>query len=223
MDDYEAEQEYRRQQQEDNSREKRCYIDWFGLKTGPFYVAPRPEIQSRADFDREFSKRHRLFDVVDLDSEENEELSKLTKAFRRSLGDELFSIYKMKKFAEDHGWKVMWTVYDESPGIIDEALSDGEEKEFIKALKAGEVEFKYHKVSGEIRKARGTLNPDLMDIKPKTTDAAIEGGKKKHFVPPTVFIYWDLDAKAFRSFRKDNFIEFKTVESKDEEKKDDED
>lgn len=54
-----------------------------------------------------------------------------------------------------------------------------------------------------------------MDLPPQASGKDVEAvGKKKHFVPPTVFVYWDLDAGGFRSFRKDNFIKFKKVESK---------
>ena len=37
----------------------------------------------------------------------------------------------------------------------------------------------------------------------KATDKKVEDGKKKRFVPPTVIVYWDLEAAGFRSFRKD--------------------
>ena len=56
----------------------------------------------------------------------------------------------------------------------------------------------------------------------KATDKKIEGAKKKHFVPPTILVYWDVEAKGFRSFRKENFIKYEAVKDDGkEEKKDD--
>ena len=86
-------------------------------------------------------------------------------------------------------------------------------------LPSGEVNFSYKKVDGSTREAVGTLKPELMDGA-NATDKKIEAGKKKHFVPPTVLVYWDLEAKGFRSFRKENFIKYEAVKE-DKDKKED--
>ena len=41
----------------------------------------------------------------------------------------------------------------------------------------------------------------------------LEDGSRKHHVPHSVFVYWDLKADGFRSFKRDNFIGFKRVEA----------
>jgi len=124
----------------------------------------------------------------------------------------------MRDFAEDRGYEVEDNVYTDSK--LNESMTEAVEKEFLEALHAGEVEFKFKKKDGTTREARGTLKADLMDIEPKATDKKVEDGKKKHFVPPSVIVYWDLDSKAFRSFRKDNFISWEKPkkEAKKEEK-----
>lgn len=119
----------------------------------------------------------------------------------------------MRDFAEDRDYEVEDNVYLDAR--LFESMSETEEKEFREAMKEGPVEFEYRKVDGTVRKAKGTLKEDLMDLPPQASGKDVEAvGKKKHFVPPTVFVYWDLDAGGFRSFRKDNFIKFKKVESK---------
>ena len=58
------------------------------------------------------------------------------------------------------------------------------------------------------------------DIEEKYKDKLkLKDGEKKHFVPPTVIVYWDLDVKGFRSFRKENFIKYEAVKE-DSEKED---
>lgn len=123
----------------------------------------------------------------------------------------------MRDFAEERGYEVEDNVYLDTQ--LRESMSSAEEKKFLEALKAGKVEFSYKKVDGSTREAVGTLKPELMK-KAQATDKKIADGKKKHFVPPTILIYWDLEADGFRSFRKANFIEYKAVKE-DKGKKED--
>lgn len=123
----------------------------------------------------------------------------------------------MRDFAEERGYGVEDNVYLDTQ--LRESMSEAVEKKFLEALKAGKVEFSYKKVDGSTREAVGTLKPELMK-KAEATDKKIADGKKKHFVPPTVLIYWDLEAAGFRSFRKANFIKFKAVKA-DKDKKED--
>ena len=74
----------------------------------------------------------------------------------------------------------------------------------VSALKKGVAYFTYNKVdkkTGEVteRKAIGTLNGSNYSYDNKGT------GKTK---TPSVVTYWDLEARAFRSFKIENFIKF---------------
>lgn len=140
------------------------------------------------------------------------ELEKMTGEFLASHGSmrdpEKFG-QAMRDFAEDRGYEVEDNVYLD--GRLNESLSEADEKALVKALKAGEVRFSYKKVDGSTRKAVGTLKPGL--IGHGATEKKIEDGKKKRFVPPTVLVYWDVEADAFRSFKKENFIGFEDEEA----------
>lgn len=169
-----------------------CSIVWDGLREGP-----------------KFSGR-------DL------ELKKMTEEFLAKHGKEEDPVkfgQEMRNFAEEHGFEVEDNVYLDSR--MDEAMTEAEEKEFLKALRAGKVKFSYKKVDGTTREALGTLKPEL--IGKGATDKKVEDGKKKRHVPPTIIIYWDLEAAGFRSFRKDNFIKFKAVEDDQKDKDKDKD
>lgn len=136
----------------------------------------------------------------------------------------------MKSFAEQNGYKVVSSVYDEwESQAVNEAMTAAQEEEFLAALRKGEVEFSYKKVDGSTRHAVGTLNPELMKIS-GFTEKKLEDGKKKRLVPPTIIVYWDLepppkDGKerkpGFCSFRKENFISFKVVDDGSEEEEED--
>lgn len=70
-------------------------------------------------------------------------------------------------------------------------------EELKEEMQTGIVEFSYRKVStGEVRQARGTLCDKYFTYDSK-------GGRKPS---DNVVCYWDMDKKAFRSFRKDQFI-----------------
>lgn len=172
---------------------KACSIVWDGLKEGPKYKG-----------------------------RDQEELKKMTEEFLSKHGSmkdpEEFG-QAMRGFAEERGYEVEDNVYLDTQ--LRESMSEAVEKKFLEALKAGKVKFSYKKVDGSTREAVGTLKADLMDGA-KATGKKVEDGKKKHFVPPTVIVYWDLEAAGFRSFRKENFIKYEAVkEDKEDKKKED--
>ena len=70
----------------------------------------------------------------------------------------------------------------------------------ITEMKTQVVEFAFKKADGTTRHAFGTLMPDAIEsfIGPAT------GATKAP--NPDVVVYFDVDAQAFRSFRKDRFI-----------------
>ena len=110
-----------------------------------------------------------------------------------------------QQFLEMHGYEVAFNDWLQN---IDEALGKREAKEFIKLLKREkEVKFKYKKASdGTIRKARGTLNPEV--IKQGLSGEDIDRTRRRRHIPDSIIVYWDLDRKMFRSFRKANFISY---------------
>lgn len=112
---------------------------------------------------------------------------------------------EMRDFAEERGYDVEDNVYLD--GRVYESAFDDSEADFVEALKAGPVEFSYTKKDGSVHRAVGTLNPEL--IGHGATEKKVEDGKKKRFVPPTIQVYFDFGAQGFRSFVKDNFIEYK--------------
>ena len=72
-------------------------------------------------------------------------------------------------------------------------------KDFKKRLHEGIVEFKYNKVNGEERTARGTL---------RETTIIEDGGsmpKGVMEVSDETIRYYDLNSKGWRSFRTENF------------------
>ena len=73
-------------------------------------------------------------------------------------------------------------------------------------LRNGIYRFSYFKTDGSIREATGTLNFELIpeEHRPKT-----DGSTTKE-PAPGVFTYYDLEKKAWRSFRCENFIGFIT-------------
>ena len=73
-------------------------------------------------------------------------------------------------------------------------------------LRNGIYRFSYFKTDGSIREATGTLNLELIpeEHRPKT-----DGSTAKE-PAPGVFTYYDLEKKAWRSFRCENFIGFIT-------------
>lgn len=69
----------------------------------------------------------------------------------------------------------------------------------IKRMKQEIVTFTFTKVDGTIRIARGTLRNDVL---PQTTGT----GRP---TPENIQVYYDVDKKSWRSFKKSNLIEIK--------------
>ena len=67
-------------------------------------------------------------------------------------------------------------------------------------LKTGVVYFQFKKVDGTIRNCIGTLHPDNFQYTAKTGKTTVK--------PSTTVKYWDVEKRAFRSFRLINFISF---------------
>lgn len=65
------------------------------------------------------------------------------------------------------------------------------------ALRGGVVVFTYQKQDGEVRRAEGTLSADLITYQAKGTGRP---------APITVVKYFDLERKAFRSFRAERIL-----------------
>ena len=83
-------------------------------------------------------------------------------------------------------------------------------------LQNGIYRFSYFKTDGSIREATGTLNMELIpeDKHPKginSTKGALNSEALNRSEPaPGVFTYYDLEKKAWRSFKCENFIGFIT-------------
>lgn len=68
-------------------------------------------------------------------------------------------------------------------------------------LKSGIVYFSYQKKDGSIRNAIGTLHPDNYRYTPT--------GKGHDLKNPNGIVkYWDIEARAYRAFKTQNFIAF---------------
>ena len=78
------------------------------------------------------------------------------------------------------------------------SLNREERNEFIEKLQKNIVIFRYKKRDGSIRKAEGTLHPKFLP--PPKSD--------QEFVRPEYqIVYYDLEKKAWRSFRSFEFVE----------------
>lgn len=80
-------------------------------------------------------------------------------------------------------------------------MTTEEIKDFKNKLHKGVVEFKYTKVNGEERTARGTLHETAI------TEAGGSMPKGTMTVSDETIRYYDLKSNGWRSFRVDNFIE----------------
>ena len=80
-------------------------------------------------------------------------------------------------------------------------MTTQEIKDFKNALHNGVVEFKYTKVNGEERIARGTLHETAI-----TEDGGLMP-KGTMTVSDETIRYYDLNANGWRSFRVENFVE----------------
>ena len=166
---------------------KECSIVYVGLKTGVKWL------------DGNFNSSQRI--------SQSSKLAKLQKEFESKNGTQKEYKGKHAKAAYDllakNGYEVAFNDYD---AHVNEAMDSKAADEFVDKLrKSKEVKFKFKKVEdGSTRKARGTLDPET--IEKGLSNQAIDKAKKKRAVPDSIIIYWDLDKKMFRSFRKENFI-----------------
>ena len=78
------------------------------------------------------------------------------------------------------------------------SLNRAERNEFIEKLQKNIIVFRYKKRDGSIRKAEGTLHPKFLP--PPKSD-------KEYVRPEYQIVYYDIDKKAWRSFRSFEFIE----------------
>lgn len=99
--------------------------------------------------------------------------------------------------------------YEVDESEIDESMSKNEKKEFYAKLQKGKVHFQYHKLIGELRKAYGTLLADLLPAPVSASDTrdSARDRMKRRFPDDSVF-YFDLDKKAFRSFKMEKFDKY---------------
>jgi hypothetical protein len=75
--------------------------------------------------------------------------------------------------------------------------------EFSNLLKEGIVEFEFIKKDGTVRSAKGTLEPSLLPPPKPEGDSEVAAPRKKN---ESVFVYYDLEKNAFRSFVKESFL-----------------
>ncbi len=82
------------------------------------------------------------------------------------------------------------------------SLNRAERNEFIEKLQKNIIVFRYKKRDGSIRKAEGTLHPKFLP--PPKSD-------KEYVRPEYQIVYYDIDKKAWRSFRSFEFIEILSI------------
>lgn len=77
---------------------------------------------------------------------------------------------------------------------------------FRKKLQSGTYRFSYFKTDGSIREAVGTLCMDLIPEDKHPKGDMSDGAAREP--NPDVFLYYDINAGGWRSFRLNNFIGF---------------
>lgn len=73
--------------------------------------------------------------------------------------------------------------------------------ELANELRKGVVHFRYTKLDGTIREAVGTLKSDMLP--------SMKGGGNP--TPECNQLYYDIEKKSYRSFRKANLIDYKPI------------
>jgi hypothetical protein len=73
-------------------------------------------------------------------------------------------------------------------------------EDLIRRLKEGETKFRFMKMDGSLREARGTTRPDLIPSEAESK------GKQKQNQPDNLIRYFDLDAGWWRSLREETLI-----------------
>ncbi|MBQ3765854.1 MAG: DUF2693 domain-containing protein [Bacteroidales bacterium] len=92
-----------------------------------------------------------------------------------------------------------WQFVKRNGFALAEALKQAWQVFKLKAkMYRGIVKFYYQKVDGSLREAYGTLNPDLMPVKPDGNDRRLKN--------PTVQVYFDTEVQDFRCFKLANVL-----------------
>ena len=82
-----------------------------------------------------------------------------------------------------------------------------QKSDIVSALQSNICDVKFTKVNGEERLMRCTLKEDLLP-EPVASDTEINRNRKPN---DSVQVVWDLDKKAWRSFRIDSVLEMQLV------------
>ena len=82
-----------------------------------------------------------------------------------------------------------------------------QKSDIVSTLKTSICDVKFTKVNGEERLMRCTLKEDLLP-EPVASDTEINRNRKPN---DSVQVVWDLDKKAWRSFRIDSVLEMQLV------------
>lgn len=136
-----------------NKNTKECSIVYVGLKTGIKFVLGKFSPATSA-----------YVSLCNLD--------KLCNAFKRQLGDNVYSDSAIDAMAKEllkrNGWNVVYSDYDEHSvldenALVSESMTRDDVKKFLKLARCGEVKFKFKEVKdGSIRTAHGTLKKDVI-------------------------------------------------------------
>lgn len=124
--------------------------------------------------------------IQKIDTDEYNNISLQCEVDKKNLIDcinniENYNLLEIEKYSED--------------SLINKSI-----EEFKNELRKGKVRFKYYKVDGEIREAYGTLNKDIIG------DENLPKGDKDIHVSEYNIRYFDLEKKAWRSFKSSNLI-----------------
>lgn len=99
--------------------------------------------------------------------------------------------------------------YELDENEIAESMSKDEKKAFYSKLQKDKVRFQYKKKDGSTRDAYGTLKPELLPPPRDSNDTRTTARERmKRAFPDDSVFYYDLDKKAFRSFKMFNFIKY---------------
>lgn len=166
---------------------KTCSLIYVDLEVGPVFFEGNVNNNTRPQ----------------IDISDTEELQKLTDELKASLpsqtNDETVQTFA-KQIAQKHGYTLKYSDY--SLTSIEESLNKKEAKTFLYKLKHNIITFKYHKLDGTIRTARGTLAPEIIGH----PDSDVKKATKRRRMPDSVQVYFDTEKNGFRCFRKSAFI-----------------
>lgn len=119
---------------------EQCSIVWVGFKSGIKWL--------KGDFNCPESTK------------QDPKLDALQDEFEKTCFDTANYAHLAAKYLRSHDYEVMFNDYLPR---VDESMSEQEANEFVKKLrKEMSVSFKFKKVNGDIRKAKGTLNKKVL-------------------------------------------------------------